>query len=230
MAEPTAQKEEPTEEFALLEATANDIEDICNLAVLAHADDELYKPMVRDMSARGEYKLWEYHIAPRFDQDAIGEKSFKIVQIATGKLVGYTQLAWPRSRTEEEKKDWDTMLKARELPPIAGLDPYIAEFYCFRQTEFQIESGADEEEHFTRHGTFVHPEFQRRGLGTWLCRHCNEIADTYGAAMYVSARPASKKMFQNVGFEVVGELKLDMSRYGLDEDVSHVLKRDPQPQ
>ncbi|KAF2801673.1 uncharacterized protein BDZ99DRAFT_469413 [Mytilinidion resinicola] len=81
-----------------------------------------------------------------------------------------------------------------------------------------------------RHGTFVHPDFQRRGLGTRLCRHCNEISNKHGAAMYVNARPASLKMFQDVGFEVVGELRLDMSKYGLDEDVSHVLKREPQPQ
>ena len=34
----------------------------------------------------------------------------------------------------------------------------------------------------TVEGTFVHPDFQNRGFGTWLTRHCNQIADDYGAA------------------------------------------------
>jgi len=77
----------------------------------------------------------------------------------------------------------------------------------------------------------VHPNFQRKGLGTWLTRHCNALADKDGCKTYVGATPQSLGMFRKLGFEILGENNLDMVKYGgtLDGGNMWSLVRDPTP-
>ena len=74
----------------------------------------------------------------------------------------------------------------------------------------------------------VHPDFQKRGFGTWLTRHCNQIADDYGAATFVGVTPASLHMFQTLEFKLLGLLKLNMADYGQPSEVYPTLRRDRQ--
>lgn len=69
-----------------------------------------------------------------------------------------------------------------------------------------------------RKGTFVHPDYQKRGFGTWITRACNDIADREGAATYVTARPSSIQLFRQTGFQVIGERNLDMRPWGGTEE------------
>ncbi len=80
-----------------------------------------------------------------------------------------------------------------------------------------------------RKGTMVHPDYQRKGLGSWLTRHCNEVADKIGGKTFVVARPSSKHMFESQGFRVLGSEDLDMTKYGGNESdgKSWVLVREP---
>ena len=48
----------------------------------------------------------------------------------------------------------------------------------------------------------VLPTYQRLGLMTLLTTKCNAIADEYGAATYVNARPRATSMFLKKGFEL----------------------------
>lgn len=75
----------------------------------------------------------------------------------------------------------------------------------------------------------VHTDYQRKGLGSLLTRHCNEIADKAGGRTFVIARPASKHMFESHGFRVLGSEDLDMTKYGGDENDGRawVLVREP---
>lgn len=77
-------------------------------------------------------------------------------------------------------------------------------------------------------GTLVHPDFQKRGFGTWPTRYCNQIADDYGTATSVGVRPASLHMFQTLGFKLLGLLKLNMADYGQLSEVYATFRRDPQ--
>ena len=78
-------------------------------------------------------------------------------------------------------------------------------------------------------GTMVHPAYQRLGLGTWLTKHCNAIADAAGGRTFVLARPSSKHLFENLGFKVLGSEDLDLVRYGGKESEGRawVLVREP---
>jgi ribosomal protein S18 acetylase RimI-like enzyme len=81
-----------------------------------------------------------------------------------------------------------------------------------------------------RKGTMVHPEFQKMGHGSWLTRHCNEIADKTGSRTFVGARPSSIKMFNNLGFKTIGMYNAHMERWGGDKDksISWLAMREPQ--
>jgi GNAT superfamily N-acetyltransferase len=78
----------------------------------------------------------------------------------------------------------------------------------------------------------VLPKYQRKGLGKWLTRHCNDIADQYRCVTYVRAKPAAAKMLQFSGFEVLGVFDPHMERFGWSRDDSEdqkttVLSREP---
>jgi hypothetical protein len=64
----------------------------------------------------------------------------------------------------------------------------------------------------------VHPSQQRKGLGTWLTKVCNEIADENGGRTFVLARKSSKSLFENSGFRVLGLEGIDMVKYGGTEE------------
>ena len=69
-----------------------------------------------------------------------------------------------------------------------------------------------------RKGTMIHPDFQRRGFGTYLTHHCNAIADKTGGKTWVPARPTSVKMFRQCGFKDVATHNADLKRWGGDTE------------
>jgi hypothetical protein len=78
-----------------------------------------------------------------------------------------------------------------------------------------------------RKGTMVHPDFQRRGFGTYLTHHCNAIADKTGGKTWVPARPTSAKMFRQCGFKDVATHNADLKRWGgnTEEEITWLLVR-----
>jgi GNAT superfamily N-acetyltransferase len=79
-----------------------------------------------------------------------------------------------------------------------------------------------------KRSTQVLPSYQRHGLGTWMTRHCNAVADEAGQPTFVLARPKAAKMLETTGF-VLGETKIfESSKYGWHEDAEiRVYRRDP---
>ncbi len=80
-----------------------------------------------------------------------------------------------------------------------------------------------------RKGISVHPDYQRRGLGSLLSQHCIDIVDKVGGTTYVVARPIAKLMFEKQGFELLGTEHIDMTKYGgtAEEGMIYVLARKP---
>lgn len=60
----------------------------------------------------------------------------------------------------------------------------------------------------------IHPDFQKRGFGTYLTHHCNSISDKTGGKTWVPARPSSLKMFRQCGFKEVATHNADLKRFG----------------
>ena len=79
-----------------------------------------------------------------------------------------------------------------------------------------------------RKGTMIHPDFQRRGFGTYLTHHCNAIADKTGGKTWVTARPTSVKMFRQCGFKDVVTHNADLKRWGgnTEEEITCLLVRE----
>ena len=80
-----------------------------------------------------------------------------------------------------------------------------------------------------RKGTMVLPEFQKRGFGTYLTRHCNAISDKSGDRTWLPSRPNSIHMFKNEGFKVMGTLDSHIERYGGSrrDSITYAVCRDP---
>ena len=78
----------------------------------------------------------------------------------------------------------------------------------------------------------IHPDFQRRGFGTFLTNHCNAVADKTGGKTWVAAKPNSQKMFRQCGFKDVATHNADFKRWGgnSDEEISRLLVREAQPE
>ena len=83
-----------------------------------------------------------------------------------------------------------------------------------------------------RMGTHVLPEYQRQGLGSWLTRHCNSIADEHQAKTYVAAGCKSKGMFKALGFKKFGVFNPHAERWGEEYDLERakyeLLIREPE--
>ena len=65
-----------------------------------------------------------------------------------------------------------------------------------------------------RKGTMVHPDYQKKGFGTFLTRHCNAISDKTGGRTFAPARPTSQKMFENEGYKILGFYDSHFERWG----------------
>lgn len=81
-----------------------------------------------------------------------------------------------------------------------------------------------------REGIAVHPDFQRHGLGSFLTKQLNDIADKYdaGRATFATVRPKGQPMFKSLGYKECGKLKFDLREYGGPEDFEkQYFRRDP---
>lgn len=55
---------------------------------------------------------------------------------------------------------------------------------------------------------------QRKGLGRWLTRACNEVADKANQPTYIRARPDACAMVQKEGYEMLEHVDFDLAPCG----------------
>ena len=160
------------------------------------------------------------------------------------RIAGWTALEFPwndRPLNEEEL----VIANSHDMPPaIDGMDmealPTFIEALTFAgaygydpQTDYRtpphipvsyihLLRGTD------RKGTMIHPNFQKRGFGTYLTQHCNSISDKTGGKTWVLARPTSVKMFRQCGFKDVATHNADLKRFGgnPEKDITWLLVRE----
>ena len=68
----------------------------------------------------------------------------------------------------------------------------------------------------------VHPDHQKKGLGSKLIHLALEEADKVGASAYVEASPAGLPVYLKYGWKPVEEKLLDLRPYGCDGIEHHL--------
>jgi GNAT superfamily N-acetyltransferase len=64
----------------------------------------------------------------------------------------------------------------------------------------------------------VHPDYQRRGLGSMLIRPGLEAADKAGAQTYIEASLAGLGLYMKHGWEPVDEMVINMRSHGVYDE------------
>jgi GNAT superfamily N-acetyltransferase len=163
------------------------------------------------------------------------------------RIAGWTALQFPwvdRPLKEEEL----AIVNSHDMPPeIEGINVEVLSVFIESLT-FSAEHGYDPQTDYRkkpshqsprksvsnicadRKGTMIHPDFQRRGFGTYLTHHCNTIADKTGGKTWAPARPTSVKMFRQCGFKDVATHNANLKRWGgnTEEEITWLLVREAQ--
>ncbi|KAL9616041.1 MAG: hypothetical protein Q9160_009042 [Pyrenula sp. 1 TL-2023] len=198
------------EGFSLGEGTPSDLSDMMTIVLLGWTDDGMWKPMTRNVSFEAQHEYLTRHFGKRFSLP--GYPFVVVRENESGKVVAWTSLRYPAVRSPEHKE-----LEEARAADTEGMVAEVSELYG-QVIAATKDLGYDPEKHFHRKGTFVHPDYQKRGFGTWVTQACNDIADREGIATYVGARPSSIKLFRQTGFKVIGEKHFDMRPWGGTED------------
>ena len=69
----------------------------------------------------------------------------------------------------------------------------------------------------------VHPEYQRRGIGSMLIRDGLAEVDKLGMRVWLGATDEGLPLYKKVGFEVNEVLEFDMKRFGLERVEKHTI-------
>ena len=61
----------------------------------------------------------------------------------------------------------------------------------------------------------VHPDYQRRGIGSRLLAEVCSLTDKAGQDVYLESSPRGMKLYSNAGFDKIGEIDLLEGAYVL---------------
>lgn len=136
------------------------------------------------------------------------------------------------SRPWLEVEGWNTSIARvfqEDIMPLTdsyGYDPtqHFRTLSLFAKLHMGERSNFDQD----RSMIMVRPDHQRSGIGRWLTRACNEVADKAGAVTYVRAMANATTMLQKEDFKILHSKEIDFSKYG-GEGVERVagLRREP---
>jgi predicted N-acetyltransferase YhbS len=63
-------------------------------------------------------------------------------------------------------------------------------------------------------GFAVHPNWQRKGVGSMLVKKCLESVDANHAKCYVHSSRAGKSLYEKFGFKMMGVVTIDLKEFG----------------
>ncbi|XMA07388.1 hypothetical protein WAI453_000179 [Rhynchosporium graminicola] len=204
--------------FAISEASKEEMYEVFQVLAAAYAKDEVWVHIFKDCNAEEIHPWLMANMNPRWTMPDM--KTFKVTELSTGKIVAWTALQFPWKYVPEMNAELKRHASSHDLPPaLEGMNmEALGEFFaCISDSE---NHGWDPEEDYHRKGTMVHPDYQNKGFGTELTKHCNAISDKSGGRTWVPARPTSVKMFRKNGFKDIGFVDAHLERWGGPRDKS----------
>ncbi|KAI5122867.1 hypothetical protein M0805_003160, partial [Coniferiporia weirii] len=136
------------------------------------------------------------------------------------RVAGFALLALPR-RAALEKKRWaERFLGDYVYPSVdavqdkllsggpSGMDPGFSKVVGGAMRKGR-EEFANERECYILRTLVVHPNVQRRGIGSALLKHCFALADAAGVPIYLEASQAGAPLYTAHGFETIRTLQVE---------------------
>jgi len=213
--------------FTLSEGSLADSnsDEIWRLLEDAYENDEVWQVAFKECKKEDIHPWVMNTFTPRWNLPDI--TFYKITEESTGRIAGWTALQFPwvdRPLKEEEL----AIVNSHDVPPgIEGMNLEVLQTFV-ESLHFANEHGYNPQTDYHRKGTMVHPDFQKRGFGTFLTHHCNAIADKTGRKTWVPARPTSVKMFRQCGFKDVATHNSNLKRWGgnTEKEITWLLVRE----
>ncbi|KUJ15614.1 uncharacterized protein LY89DRAFT_734772 [Mollisia scopiformis] len=199
--------------FRLEKASPEDMKDVFALMMDAYVDDEVWQTTVKDCDQK-EILPWTLKtFTPRWTMPDI--ETYKIIEEKSGRLAAWASFQTPWKYVSAMTPELKTIAQSKEVPPALPGTNMEAFQSLFEMLNGAYKYGYNPEEDYHRKGTTVHPDFQKKGLGTALTVFWNDIADkTTGDKTWCPCRPTSIKMFRDHGFQDVGEIDSQLERWG----------------
>ncbi|KAK0108346.1 hypothetical protein ONS95_003161 [Cadophora gregata] len=218
--------------FEIAEASKEDMDEVFQVLLAAYAGDEVWHQVFKNCKQEDIHPWIMANLNGRWTMPDI--KTFKVTDISTKyviiphtnspapsninlknrKIAAWTALEYPWKYVPEMDDDLKGHALSEELPPALegmNMEALLAFFISLTDSK---NHGWNPEEDYHRKGTMVHPDYQKRGFGTELTKHCNAISDGSGDRTGVPARPTSVNMFRKNGFKDIGSVDAHLERWG----------------
>ncbi|KAF7554712.1 hypothetical protein G7Z17_g2709 [Cylindrodendrum hubeiense] len=176
----------------------------------------LYSSKLKLTINRLLFKDWPNEVAQRqqYAQAVEGAfndaktESLKVVDVASGEIVGYLALTQkhpviPKEPTNDDEK------KEQSVPEAFNPDVLNA----VRQAMAEITKGVATIDHYEVTYIYVRPSYRRLGIGAQLVQKAFDKARGAGVPLTVAAEPAAYDFFVKLGFKDTKYVDFDLSKW-----------------
>lgn len=134
-------------------------------------DTEIWRILVKDCNHK-EILPWTLNtFAGRWTMPDMA--TYKLVEKISGKIVAFAFMQYPWKYVPTMTQEMKNIALSHELPPLLeGMNPGAFQA-LFESLGGPILHGYDPNEDYHRKGTVVHPDYQKKGLGTCLTKAWN---------------------------------------------------------
>ncbi|KAH7350869.1 hypothetical protein BKA65DRAFT_499168 [Rhexocercosporidium sp. MPI-PUGE-AT-0058] len=204
--------------YEISEASKEEMSEVFQVLIAAYSCDEVWYQIFKKCNQEDIHPWVMANLNPRWTMPDM--KTFKVTDLSTGKIVAWTALEYPWKYIPEMYAEHRSHALSEDMPPALegmNMDALVEFFISLTDSK---NHGWDPEEDYHRKGTMVHPDYQKKGFGTELTKHCNAISDKSGDRTWVPARPTSVNMFRKNGFKDVGSVDAHLEKWGGPRDKS----------
>ncbi|KFY59451.1 hypothetical protein V497_04261 [Pseudogymnoascus sp. VKM F-4516 (FW-969)] len=143
----------------------------------------------------------------RLNHPGPGERHFKVIEDATGRMASFARWEFPHSPEEEksEMRDEAGDLDADALPKGANVEACKE---MFAGLETMQKKWVEEDSMYLMGLLATDPEFQGKGCASMLLKYGLDLADKEGRRAYIEATPAGLPLYKKLGWVIVDEAEI----------------------
>jgi len=138
-----------------------------------------------------------------------GRVTFKAVDEANGRLVGFSTWNMPKEKKDEPQ----TAEKAGGLPPLPGVNLELWGEKVGGPRKF-YDRDVDASKDILLSFFLVHPDNQRRGIGSMLLEWGKQKGDELHKKIWLTSTPQARIVYEKNGWKVVDTYEVDLAKYG----------------